>query len=286
MGAPESCNYSVRALKEYSWQASSSQPQTTVTTVPLLFTEADLRGVYMPHNDCLVVELQLGDVEVSRILIDTGSSVNVIFKETLKNMDFPDSEIKPYMESLTGFTGEKTRTEGTVKIPIYVGGSARMIKFLVLNKPAIYNAILGTPWLFDMMGRRFNVPSVRQIPDLEGRAAAECQFGPPKQSQVDQVCIDPTNPEKCVGIGAELDNSIQEALISFLQKNVSTFAWNISDMPGINPDITCHELNIDPTYKPFKQKKRKLGPEKTRAVNDEVEKLLKAGSITEVRYPD
>ncbi|XP_024004913.1 uncharacterized protein LOC112082053 [Eutrema salsugineum] len=147
MGALESCNYSVRALKEYSQQASSSQPHTMVATVPLLFTDADLRGV---HNDCLVVELQLGDVKVNRILIDTGSSLNVIFEETLKNMDFPDSEIKPYMESLTGFTGEKTRTVGTVKIPIYVGGSARMIKFLVLNKPAIYNAILGTPWLFDM----------------------------------------------------------------------------------------------------------------------------------------
>ncbi|XP_024010275.1 uncharacterized protein LOC112085304 [Eutrema salsugineum] len=321
MGALESCNYSVRALKEYSRQASSSQPQTTVTTVPLLFTKADLRGVHMLHNDCLVVELQLGDVEVSIILIDTGCSVNVIFRETLKNMDFPDSEIKPYMESLTGFTGEKTRTVGTVKIPIYVGGSARMIKFLVLNKPAIYNAILGTPWLFDMKAVastfhqcvKFPTPSgiftlkgsqtasrlchltecklsmARTCvisPFQDGRTAAESQFGPPKQSQVDQVGIDPTDPTKCVGIGAKLNNSIRESLISFLQKNVSTFAWNISDMPGINPDITCHELNIDPTYKPIKQKRRKLGPEKARAVNDEIEKLLKAGSITEVRYPD
>ncbi|XP_024016288.1 uncharacterized protein LOC112089765 [Eutrema salsugineum] len=249
----------------------------------------------MPHNDCLVVELQLGDVEASRILIDTGSSVNVIFKETLKNMDFLDSELKPYMESLTGFTGEKTRTVGTVKIPIYVGGSARMIKFLVLNKPAIYNAILGTPWLFDMKAVastfhqcvKFPIPSgiftlkgsqtasrlchltecklslARTCvisPFQEDRTAAVSQFGPPKQSQVDQVCIDPTDPEKCVGIGAELDNNIPEALVSFLQKNVSTFAWNISDMPGISPDITCHELNINPTYKHIKQKRRKLGP--------------------------
>ncbi|XP_024010428.1 uncharacterized protein LOC112085447 [Eutrema salsugineum] len=261
MGALESCNYSVRALKEYSRQASSSQPQTTVATVPLLFTNADLRGVYMPHNDCLVVELQLGDVEVSRILIDTGSSVNVIFKET--------------------------RTVGTVKIPIYVGGSARMIKFLVLNKPAIYNAILGTCWLFDMKAAastfhqcvKFPTPSgiytlkgsqtasrlchltecklsLAQTcvisPFQEDRAAAVSQFGPPKQSRVEQVGIDPTDPERYVGIGAELDNNIREALISFLQKN----------------------------------KRRKLGPEKARAANDEVEKLLKAGLITEVRYPD
>ena len=57
-------------------------------------------------------------------------------------------------------------------------------------------------------------------------------------------------------------------------------------MQGININITCHELNIDPTFKPVKQKRRKLGPERASAVNDEVEKLLKVGSITEVRYPD
>ncbi|XP_048599750.1 uncharacterized protein LOC125579891 [Brassica napus] len=57
-------------------------------------------------------------------------------------------------------------------------------------------------------------------------------------------------------------------------------------MPGIDIGITCHELNIDPTYKPVKQKRRKLGPERATAVNEEVEKLLKVGSITEVRYPD
>ncbi|XP_024009474.1 uncharacterized protein LOC112084555 [Eutrema salsugineum] len=57
-------------------------------------------------------------------------------------------------------------------------------------------------------------------------------------------------------------------------------------MPGIDPQIACHKLNIDPTYKPIKQKHRKLGPEKAQAVNDEVERLLKAGSITEVKYPD
>ena len=57
-------------------------------------------------------------------------------------------------------------------------------------------------------------------------------------------------------------------------------------MSGIDINITCHELNIDPTFKPVKQKRRKLGPESANAVNDEVKRLLKVGSITEVRYPD
>ena len=57
-------------------------------------------------------------------------------------------------------------------------------------------------------------------------------------------------------------------------------------MPGIDINITCHELNVDPTFKPIKQKRLKLVAEPAGAVNDEVEKLLKLGSITEVRYPD
>ena len=57
-------------------------------------------------------------------------------------------------------------------------------------------------------------------------------------------------------------------------------------MPGIDISITSHDLNVDPTFKPVKQKRRKLGPERAKAVNDEVDKLLKIGSIREVQYPN
>ena len=57
-------------------------------------------------------------------------------------------------------------------------------------------------------------------------------------------------------------------------------------MPGNDINITSHDLNVDPTFKPIKQKRRKLEPERVKAVNDEVDKLLKIGSIYEVQYPD
>ena len=64
------------------------------------------------------------------------------------------------------------------------------------------------------------------------------------------------------------------------------FAWAAEYMPGIDINITCHELNVDPTFIHVKQKIWKLGPERATAVNEEVQKLLKVGSITDVRYPD
>ena len=57
-------------------------------------------------------------------------------------------------------------------------------------------------------------------------------------------------------------------------------------MPEIDISITSHYLNIDPTFKHVKQKRRKLGPERAKAVNDEVDKLLKISSIREVQYTD
>ena len=64
------------------------------------------------------------------------------------------------------------------------------------------------------------------------------------------------------------------------------FAWSTSDMKGIDPSVTTHELNVDPTFKPIHQKRHKLGPERSKAVNEEVDRLLNAGSITEVKYPE
>lgn len=57
-------------------------------------------------------------------------------------------------------------------------------------------------------------------------------------------------------------------------------------MKGIDPAITSHKLNVDPTFKPIRQKSQKLGPERSKAVNDEVDRLLAADSIMEVKYPD
>ena len=116
---------------------------------------------------------------------------------------------------------------------------------------------------------------------------------PPKKSyEESQLCrtelinIDKTDPTRCVTIGAEISSAIKNELVQFLEQNTKTFAWSIEDTTGIDPTIVTHELNVDSTYKPVKQKRRKLGPERAKAVNDEVDKLLKAGSIIEVKYPD
>ncbi|KAL5539209.1 hypothetical protein UlMin_043494 [Ulmus minor] len=57
-------------------------------------------------------------------------------------------------------------------------------------------------------------------------------------------------------------------------------------MTGIDPNIAVHRLQVDPNHPPVKQKRRKIAPERNKAVNEEVQKLLDIGSVREVHYPD
>ena len=56
-------------------------------------------------------------------------------------------------------------------------------------------------------------------------------------------------------------------------------------MPGIDPAIIAHRLNVDPAHKPVVQKRRKFNPERYTTIKEEVRKLLTARFIREVHYP-
>nr|KYP68690.1 Retrovirus-related Pol polyprotein from transposon 412 family [Cajanus cajan] len=55
-------------------------------------------------------------------------------------------------------------------------------------------------------------------------------------------------------------------------------------MPGIDPKFLCHRLAVYRDARPIAQKKRKMGDEKRKAANAEVQKLLQAKFIREVTY--
>ncbi|XP_056688000.1 uncharacterized protein [Spinacia oleracea] len=57
-------------------------------------------------------------------------------------------------------------------------------------------------------------------------------------------------------------------------------------MTGISPDVITHKLNVDPSFKPVKQKRRKFAPERNKIIDEEVQKLIDSGKVREVKYPD
>ena len=49
---------------------------------PIVFTDQYLQAVRLPHQDPLVVKLQVDKVILGRVLINRGSSVEVLFWDT------------------------------------------------------------------------------------------------------------------------------------------------------------------------------------------------------------
>ena len=57
-------------------------------------------------------------------------------------------------------------------------------------------------------------------------------------------------------------------------------------MPGINPSVMVHRLNMLPTFPPIRQKKRVFTQERDQAIAEEVRKLQEADFIRKVYYPN
>ena len=66
---------------------------------------------------------------------------------------------------------------------------------------------------------------------------------------------------------------------------MEVFAWKQEDMGGVDPTVITHRLNVNPFFKPVKQKRRSFALERQKAINEEVGKLLQAKAIIEVEYP-
>nr|KYP75181.1 Retrovirus-related Pol polyprotein from transposon 17.6 [Cajanus cajan] len=91
-------------------------------------------------------------------------------------------------------------------------------------------------------------------------------------------------PEQTTNIGSQLSEADVNRVKCVVRDNRDLFAWTASDMPGIDPKFLCHRLAVCRDARPVAQKKRKMGDEKKRVTNAEVQKLLQAGFIREVTY--
>ncbi|XP_028075510.1 uncharacterized protein LOC114277763 [Camellia sinensis] len=259
---------------------------------PITFTGADCTSICYPHDDPLVISALLSNYKIRRVLVDNGSSSDIIFLNAYRQLKVGKESLSPFQTPLVDFTRDRVTSIGSIDLPIiireYPQQTTKLLTFLVVNCPSTYNIILGRTALnifqavtstFHLamkfptdlgvgtvrgeqtMARGYYVASLKEvkpkeamiIEGLDVRDEDELVRGEPVEELV-EVFISPADPTKTAKIGSQLSSQAKADLTALLIEHNDVFAWTHSDMPGIDPSFITHRLGIEPHFRPFRQK--------------------------------
>ncbi|XP_068473985.1 uncharacterized protein [Phaseolus vulgaris] len=141
--------------------------------VELVFTKADLEDVVPRDNDPVVISAVTAGRKVHRVLVDQGSSADVMFWMTFNKLQLSPDMLRPYGGCLYGFVGDQVEVRRYLELgTTFTNGTAsrtESIRYLVVKVFSAYNMLLGRPTL----NRLGAIPSTRhmkmKLPDLTGK---------------------------------------------------------------------------------------------------------------------
>ncbi|XP_077237241.1 uncharacterized protein LOC143878912 [Tasmannia lanceolata] len=102
-----------------------------------------------PRRQTLVITMLVANWELKKILVDNGSSAEILYYHAYKQMYIGDECLKSASSDFFGFSGKIVKVEGSIELPVLVGEpplqAFAMVNFLVVRATSAYNAILGRP---------------------------------------------------------------------------------------------------------------------------------------------
>ncbi|XP_056843235.1 uncharacterized protein LOC130495757 [Raphanus sativus] len=154
-GRSEVSGISCAAAKRSTCNARNAQEaegpkRLLLGTYEISFTAREQENVLAPHHDALVISLTIANCLVKRILVDNGSSNNIIFHSAFADLGLEPTALTRKATPLVGFSGEVKQTLGEVLLPVYAEGINEATKFLVVDCPSSYNVIVGRSWIHDL----------------------------------------------------------------------------------------------------------------------------------------
>uniref|UniRef100_A0A2N9HNA9 Integrase catalytic domain-containing protein n=1 Tax=Fagus sylvatica TaxID=28930 RepID=A0A2N9HNA9_FAGSY len=275
------------------------------TTNAVTFTDEDMEVQYPDHRRPLYVSAVIKDVQVRRALVDTGSCLNLIPLSTLKAANIPQHKIQ-------GAPIEKSHTmccladHGCTSISLISSTYHQCIKGRLNGKPI---RIAANPSPFDQTEAHFieaalydelsteeppiikpsgtplpDWEDIRNDPDVDLREVLERKKKRKERMAEEGKCTTMHEKEE-----AKLEKSAAEnskiTPKEDLEEYQDVFAWKYDEMPGIDPGLVAHSLNVEPGTKPVVQPARTFHTEVEAQITQEVKKLLAAGFIKPIQHP-
>ena len=168
----------------------------------IIFSDSDLEGCQHPYDDPLVIRAIVANKTIHRVLVDNGSSADIIFALAFDGIGIGREKLEPVSTHMRGFSGEKVLPLGSIQLVLTLGDppcqATTAVKFLIVDAPSAYNMLLGRPSLkaikaipsaYHMM---IKFPTTGGVGIVRGdqRVARECYSASMKQKAVNNVYMD------------------------------------------------------------------------------------------------
>ncbi|XP_076881692.1 uncharacterized protein LOC143529894 [Bidens hawaiensis] len=240
------------------------------------------------NKNPLIITALFGHYRSQYVFFDTGSTSDIMYEQCFEQLEEDDKErLMPIHASVSGFGGEIIHPRDVISFPVTLSDGVHSrteeVEFLVLPATSKHDIILGREAIGDFNAHPSTAHGAVGVPIRTGVAiihvnrhffATESSKPSkvPKQTQrveLEKWVLNKKFPDQTVVIGPAISEIVRTFLKQLLMKNINIFAWRPADMTGVLWNISKHKLKVNPLITPIVQKKRKMGPEQTKAMNEQ-----------------
>ena len=150
--------------------------------MPLIgFSNEDKLGTVQPHDDALVVTLRIGGYDVKRVLVNQGSTVEVMYPDLYKGLKLKPEDLTACDSPLVSFEGKTVTPKGMIRLPIQIDSDVVEVDFIVVDAYSPYTAIVARPWLHalgavsSILHQKMKYPSEGRVKEVIGNQAMAWQ---------------------------------------------------------------------------------------------------------------
>ena len=191
--------HSIRSGEALEVQTVSKLPRLDTT---ITFSDLDMEGCQHPHDDPLLIKTVVAKKMIHRVLVDNGSSADIIFASAFDKMGIGREKLEQVNACLRGFSRERVLLLGLVWLVLTMGDppcqATTTMRFLIVDAPSAYNMLLGRPSLNSIRVVPSAYHMVIKFPTANGvgmvrgnqRIARECYSALMKQNTVDNIYMD------------------------------------------------------------------------------------------------
>ena len=160
---------SIRSGEGMEVQAMSKLPQLNTS---ITFLDSDLEGCQHPHDDPFVIRAVVANKTIHQVLVDNGSSTDIIFAPAFDKMGIGREKLEPVSTHMRGFFGEKVLPLGSIQLVLTLRDppcqATTVVNFLIVDALSSYNMLLGRPSLNAIKAISFAYHMMIKFPTTSG----------------------------------------------------------------------------------------------------------------------